>query len=92
MRWKSHVRFGGRAGETHPPKAGQGAPARSQVANTALDQCRRRVQNETVGHRGRKPDPLYRARRPLAVAAERLPTSAGTASSGCSPPATLAVR
>ena len=23
MRWKSHVRFGGRAGETHPPKAGR---------------------------------------------------------------------
>ena len=28
MRWKSHVRFGGRAGETHPSKDGQGAPAR----------------------------------------------------------------
>ena len=28
MRWKSHVRFGGRAGETHPAKAGQGAPVR----------------------------------------------------------------
>jgi hypothetical protein len=28
MRWKPHVRFGGRAGETHPVKAGQGAPAR----------------------------------------------------------------
>jgi|GEM_PF-4150696 len=25
-----------------------------------LDECRRRVQNETVGHRGRKDDPLYR--------------------------------
>ena len=28
MRWKSHVRFGGRTGETHPAKAGQGAPVR----------------------------------------------------------------
>ena len=44
-----------------------------RVANTALDECRRRVQNETVGHRGRKPDPLYRARRLLTMAAERLP-------------------
>lgn len=44
-----------------------------RVANTALDECRRRVQNETVGHRGRKPDPLYRARRLLTIAAERLP-------------------
>ena len=44
-----------------------------RTANTALDECRRRVQNETVGHRGRKPDPLYRARRLLTIAAERLP-------------------
>ena len=44
-----------------------------RVANTALDECRRRVQNETLGHRGRKPDPLYRARRLLTIAAERLP-------------------
>ena len=28
MRWESHVRFGGRAGETHPSKDGQGAPVR----------------------------------------------------------------
>jgi transposase len=44
-----------------------------RVANTALDECRRRVQNDTVGHRGRKHDPLYRARRLLTIAAERLP-------------------
>ena len=44
-----------------------------RVANTALDECRRRVQNDTVGHRGRKNDPLYRARRLLTIAAERLP-------------------
>ena len=44
-----------------------------RVANTALDECRRRVQNDTVGHRGRKTDPLYRARRLLTMAAERLP-------------------
>jgi len=44
-----------------------------RVANTALDECRRRVQNETLGHRGRKLDPLYRARRLLTMAAERLP-------------------
>ena len=44
-----------------------------RVANTALDECRRRVQNDTLGHRGRKPDPLYRARRLLTIAAERLP-------------------
>jgi hypothetical protein len=28
MRWKSHVRFGGRAGETHSTKVEQGAPVR----------------------------------------------------------------
>jgi len=42
------------------------------LANVALDECRRRVQNETVGHRGRKDDPLYRCRRRLVMAAERL--------------------
>lgn len=43
-----------------------------KVANTKLDEVRRRVQNETLGHRGRKPDPLYRARRLLTKADERL--------------------
>jgi hypothetical protein len=28
MQWKLHVRFGGRAGETHLLKDGQGAPVR----------------------------------------------------------------
>lgn len=43
-----------------------------RLANQALDECRRRVQNETLGHRGRKDDPLYRARRRLTMARERL--------------------
>ncbi len=36
-----------------------------RVANRAVDQVRRRVQNETLGHRGRKHDPLYRIRKLL---------------------------
>lgn len=43
-----------------------------RLANTALNECRRRVQNETVGHRGRRNDPLYRCRRRLVMARERL--------------------
>ena len=43
-----------------------------QLANQKLDECRRRVQNEIVGHRGRKDDPLYRSRRLLTRADERL--------------------
>jgi transposase len=43
-----------------------------KLANHQLDECRRRVQNDTVGHRGRKDDPLYRARRLLTKAHERL--------------------
>ena len=43
-----------------------------RLANTKLDECRRRVQNETLGHRGRKDDALYRARRLLTKAQERL--------------------
>ena len=42
------------------------------LANVALDECRRRVQNETLGHRGHKDDPLYRCRRRLVMAQERL--------------------
>jgi len=43
-----------------------------KLANAKLDECRRRVQNETLGHRGRKSDPLYRCRRLLTKANERL--------------------
>jgi transposase len=43
-----------------------------RVANRCLDNVRRRVQNETLGHRGRKHDPLYRIRKLLLSGAERL--------------------
>jgi len=36
-----------------------------RLAGDALDGCRRRVQHELHGHRGRATDPLYRARRTL---------------------------
>jgi RNA-directed DNA polymerase len=72
MRWKSHVRFGGRAGETDRWEQRHGAPVRSHLANEALSGCRRRVQQETLGHRGRKGDPLYGVRRLLLLGAERV--------------------
>ncbi|MFZ1488970.1 MAG: ISL3 family transposase [Ilumatobacteraceae bacterium] len=43
-----------------------------KLANARLDEVRRRVQNETLGHRGHKDDPLYRSRRLLTKADERL--------------------
>ena len=43
-----------------------------RLANRAIDQVRRRVQNQTLGHRGRKDDPLYRIRRVLLTGYERL--------------------
>ncbi|MCC6498117.1 MAG: ISL3 family transposase [Propionibacteriaceae bacterium] len=43
-----------------------------RVGNRCLDQVRRRVQNTTLGHRGRKADPLYRARKLMVKGAERL--------------------
>jgi transposase len=43
-----------------------------KLANSKLDETRRRVQSETLGHRGRKSDPLYRCRRLLTKADERL--------------------
>jgi transposase len=42
------------------------------LANRALDVVRRRVQNDALGHRGRRADPLYRIRRIALVGAERL--------------------
>ncbi len=43
-----------------------------RLANQRLDEVRRRTQNETLGHRGRKNDPLYRIRRLLTIAAQRI--------------------
>ena len=59
--------------DTALPHAGQVADPFHVVrlANNALDDVRRRVQNETLGHRGRKQDPLYRARKLLVMARER---------------------
>jgi len=43
-----------------------------RLANKAIDDARRRVQQESLGHRGRRDDPLYRIRRRLLVGHERL--------------------
>ena len=43
-----------------------------RLANRCVDLVRRRVQNETLGHRRRRGDPLYRIRRLLIMASERL--------------------
>nr|WP_164710224.1 transposase [Euzebya pacifica] len=56
-----------------------------KLANTVVDEVRRRVQQEQTGHRGFKGDPLYGIRRILLTGAERLndkwtsPRSAGSA-------------
>jgi transposase len=43
-----------------------------RLANAVVDQVRRRTQQATLGHRGRKQDPLYRIRRLLITAQEQL--------------------
>jgi transposase len=43
-----------------------------RLAGDALDRCRRRVQQAVHGHRGRKNDPLYAARRTLHTGADLL--------------------
>jgi transposase len=43
-----------------------------KLANTRHDDVRRRVQQDTLGHRGHKEDPLYRSRRLLTMGHERL--------------------
>lgn len=42
------------------------------LANKVVDEVRRRVQHQELGHRGRKGDPLYGIRRLLLTGAERL--------------------
>lgn len=80
--WKQRIRFGALdLSATYAavysvilPRAAQVADPFHVVslANRCLDQVRRRVQNEQTGHRGRRDDPLYRARRALLVGEERL--------------------
>ncbi|MEP7766240.1 ISL3 family transposase, partial [Sanguibacter sp. 26GB23] len=43
-----------------------------RLAGDGLDRCRRRVQQDLHGHRGRADDPLYRARRTLHTGADLL--------------------
>ena len=43
-----------------------------RLAGDALDNCRRRVQQASCGHRGRAGDPLYKARRTLHTGADLL--------------------
>lgn len=44
----------------------------ARLAGDALNECRRRVQQDTYGHRGRKGDPLYNVRRTLHTGADLL--------------------
>ena len=72
----------GHAGVPGRPLAATGLPDRRlavvdhvhviRLANAALDDVRRRMQQAACRHRGRKPDPLYRIRRRLLASYERL--------------------
>ncbi|MGV1005488.1 MAG: ISL3 family transposase [Candidatus Nanopelagicales bacterium] len=55
---------------------------------TGVDKVRRSVQNRVLGHRGRKDDPLYQARRLLAKAAETVDERARPSSAASSRPET----
>jgi transposase len=72
MRWKPHVRFGERAGETDRLRDRHRAPVRLHLGLDCVDQVRRRVQQDTLGHRGRARDPLYDVRRLLRRRRDRL--------------------
>ena len=43
-----------------------------RLAGDGLDRCRQRIQQATLGHRGRSGDPLYKARRTLHTGADLL--------------------
>ena len=84
--WKERIRFGALdMSSTYAAVYTVTLPKASQVvdpfhaialANRCLDDVRRRVQNQQTGHRGRKTDPLYRARRVLLMGEENLDTEA----------------
>jgi len=84
--WKERIRFGALdMSATYAAVFSVVLPEAAQVvdpfhavalANRCLDDVRRRVQAEQLGHRGRRDDPLYRARRVLLVGEERLGTEA----------------
>ncbi len=48
-----------------------------RVANRCMDTVRRRVQNEQLGHRGRKRDPLFKIRKILLAGSERVTPGGG---------------
>ena len=56
---------GGGPGKRTRRKAGHRAPGRPHLGLDAVDQVRRRVQQDTLGHRGHASDPLFRIRRLL---------------------------
>lgn len=84
--WKERIRFGALdMSATYAavytvmlPKADQVVDPFHVIslANRSLDAVRRRVQTEQTGHRGRRDDPLYRARRVLLRGEEHLDAAA----------------
>ena len=84
--WKERVRFGALdMSATYAAVYSVILPKAAQVvdpfhlialANRCLDAVRRRVQTEQTGHRGRRDDPLYRARRALLAGEEKLSAEA----------------
>jgi transposase len=84
--WKERIRFGALdMSATYAAVYSVMLPQADQVvdpfhvislANRSLDAVRRRVQTEQTGHRGRRDDPLYRARRVLLRGEEKLDSAA----------------
>jgi transposase len=84
--WKERIRFGALdMSATYAAVYSVMLPQADQVvdpfhvvslANRSLDAVRRRVQTEQTGHRGRRDDPLYRARRVLLRGEEKLDSGA----------------
>jgi transposase len=60
-----------------------------RLGGDALDTCRRRVQQAIHGHRGRKSDPLYRARRTLHTGVDLLTDTQRERLTACSPPMSM---
>lgn len=86
LAWKQRIRFGALdMSDAYAAVYSVVLPTAAQVvdsfhavalANRCLDEVRRRVQTTQLGHRGRRNDPLFRARRLLLRGEERLDADA----------------
>jgi len=88
LRWTRTTAMRTRSATNSPTPSPSRTRSTSSNSDPQVDEVRRRVQQETLGDRGRKGDPLYGIRPPLQIGAEHLTTNRPRDSMPSSPPGT----